>query len=315
MATSVGDDGFTSVTHKKPVRLPRNRKGKNRFVERSLEDKLIAREEGLTRTGYLEKCREMVRAALSPRARDEEDTANPPDPCPPPTCVVCLGLGSISESSKSQDQYVLLQALLQELKDVLDDNVQSEFYDPVFSPEDVAFLSSRGHKVLSADHSLRLSRSTLLYIPHGPRTLFEALLRANWSSAAQLQHVILLANRLDLYDDPTYSGSLGSKGARDARGDGEASVGGDELGESAEFIVRASKVFQIVPLPATKDHLEAFNDLALEWAVPARLEGKADTFWLKPAGAEESDEQEEPGLQADPVAEAASAVQGLALGA
>ena len=139
----------------------------------------------------------------------------------------------------------------------IDETVPTEFYDPVFSPADAAFLSAQGHKVLSSDvralarslasrmtlthtflqYPLHLDRPTLLYIPHGPRTLFEALLRANWSSPAQLERVILLANRLDLYDDPTYSGSLKSKARREdeARQDGE----GDELGASAEHIVRA----------------------------------------------------------------------------
>ena len=32
-----------------------------------------------------------------------------------PTCVVCLGLGSVAGSSKSQDQLVLLEAILPEL--------------------------------------------------------------------------------------------------------------------------------------------------------------------------------------------------------
>lgn len=91
--------------------------------------------------------------------------------------------------------------------------------------------------LVGTQHPLRLDRRTLLYIPHGPRTLFEALLRANWTSPAQLERVVLLANRLDLYDDPTYSGSLKS-GA--GRGDKEAlERGGDELGASAEYIVRA----------------------------------------------------------------------------
>ena len=31
-------------------------------------------------------------------------------------------------------------------------------------------------------------------------------------------------------------------------------------------------LFDIEPLPSTKDHLEAFNDLALEWVEPTKLE-------------------------------------------
>lgn len=121
----------------------------------------------------------------------------------------------------------------------------------MFSPEDVTFLEEQGHVVrpanvrnwidsrtrFSADptrpqHPLRLDQPTLLYIPHGPRTLFEAILAANWDSPEQLSRVILFGNRLDLYDDPTYSGSL-----RDRRKDVDGT--GDELGESAELIAQA----------------------------------------------------------------------------
>ncbi|GAA5837577.1 hypothetical protein JCM9279_006796 [Rhodotorula babjevae] len=303
MVAAPDDDGFTSVTHKKPVRPPRNRKGKNRFIERTLDQKLDARHDALRRSGYLDKCREMVRLALSPPVSENGRNDAPPAPCPPPTCVVCLGLGSISESSKAQDQYVLLKEVLDELKDEIDETVPTEFYDPVFSPEDAAFLSAQGHKVLSSDHPLCLDRPTLLYVPHGPRTLFEALLRANWTSPAQLERVILLANRLDLYDDPTYSGSIKSSARRgdEARRDG----GGDELGPSAGYIVRAAELFHIVPFPPTKEHLEAFNDLALEWAVPARLEGKDPAFWLADEPAEST---------ADEADEAAAAVEALSLG-
>ena len=52
------DDGFTSVTYKKDNHRPvRNRKGKNRYRERTLDEKLQAREAELRRSGYLQECR------------------------------------------------------------------------------------------------------------------------------------------------------------------------------------------------------------------------------------------------------------------
>lgn len=59
MATPLEDDGFTSVTYKKPQqqRAAKNRRGKNRFRERTLEEKLQSREAELRRTGYLQQCR------------------------------------------------------------------------------------------------------------------------------------------------------------------------------------------------------------------------------------------------------------------
>lgn len=39
--------------------------------------------------------------------------------CPTPVCVVCLGLGNITDSSKSRDQYAYLQDLITDLKDAV----------------------------------------------------------------------------------------------------------------------------------------------------------------------------------------------------
>lgn len=222
---------------------------------------------------------------MSTAAEGDEAERKGVPPCPPPVCVVCLGLGSLADSTKAQDQYILLKEVLEELEGVvrplylypsssqelthdlqLDKNVKTEFYDPVFTPEDAAFLASEGHSVLSAEvlslgpsltptpsltlpspsflqHPLHLPRPTLLYIPHGPRTLFDALLAANWTSAEQLGRVVVLGNRLDLYDDPTYSGSMrrsDGDGSGRRKGKGVKSEGGgDELGESAEYVVQA----------------------------------------------------------------------------
>lgn len=40
-----------------------------------------------------------------------------------------------------------------------------------------------------------------------------------------------------------------------------------------------AQIFHIVPLPDTKEHLQAFNDLALQWVPPAAIADKPDSFW------------------------------------
>ncbi|GAA5989926.1 hypothetical protein JCM5350_004967 [Sporobolomyces pararoseus] len=256
--TTAEGDGFTPVTYKKPSRAPKNRKGKNRFRERTLEEKLAAREEALNRSGYLVKCRELLRNSLRPDSSTDRTPST--SACPAPRTVVCLGLGSVTDSTKAQDQYVLLKELILELGDLIDKYEPVQFYDPVFSPEDSEYLSSQGHIVLSSDFPLRLRASTFLYIPHGPRSLFNQLIEQNWS-ADQLCKMIIFGNRLDLYDDPTYSGTTSQSGE-----------GKGELEGGMEWIRRAAPLFSIEPLPSTKDHLEAFNDLALEWVEPTKLE-------------------------------------------
>lgn len=56
--TSDTEDAFTSVTHKKPARAPRNRKGKqNKPRVRTLEERVASRRVGLVDSGYLRECR------------------------------------------------------------------------------------------------------------------------------------------------------------------------------------------------------------------------------------------------------------------
>lgn len=40
-----------------------------------------------------------------------------------------------------------------------------------------------------------------MYMPHCPRSLFNELLKRNWSKAG-LRRIVLVGNRLDMYDDP-----------------------------------------------------------------------------------------------------------------
>lgn len=59
----------------------------------------------------------MLRNAISPLKG--EDNSPSTSACPPPTCVVCLGLGSLNDSTKAQDQYVLFKELLIELGELV----------------------------------------------------------------------------------------------------------------------------------------------------------------------------------------------------
>jgi len=59
--STLEDDGFTSVTYKKPSRAPKNRKGKNKYRERTLNEKLQSREEAMKRSGYISECRSEYR--------------------------------------------------------------------------------------------------------------------------------------------------------------------------------------------------------------------------------------------------------------
>ena len=40
-----------------------------------------------------------------------------------------------------------------------------------------------------------------------------------------------------------------------------------------------AQIFHIVPLPDIKEHLQAFNDLALQWVPPSTVADKPESFW------------------------------------
>mgnify|MGYP001559967192 FL=1 len=129
LSTSPSDDegDFTPVTYKKPPRAPKHRKGRPRPRERTLIERLSSRRANLEKSDYLALCESacgsltavdqadaaaaLLREALASKEKPEDVSS-----CPTPVCVVCLGLGSIADSNKSQDQYVLMQNLLEDLK-------------------------------------------------------------------------------------------------------------------------------------------------------------------------------------------------------
>ncbi|SCV69155.1 BQ2448_2175 [Microbotryum intermedium] len=280
-------DAFTPVTHKKKVRNAtpnggqaglRNGKsstgtssargkGKSKSViarERTLAERVDARKTTFIDSKYLEQCKSLLRNALEhtgPLASTSQSPA-----CPPPTCAVCLGLGTLTASPKSQEQYLLLEALQDELGNLL--NKPTEIYDPVFDPQDIEYLVGRGLLPLqtestyppSAQHDLVFDSPTLLYMPHCPRSLFDLLLERSWSRTG-LKNLIILGNRLDMYDDPRHASATSSA--------------------KSPFIARAAPLFTIIALPPTKDHFQAFNDLALQWIPVEKLDQLPDDFFNK----------------------------------
>ncbi|ORY72215.1 hypothetical protein BCR35DRAFT_307768 [Leucosporidium creatinivorum] len=245
-------EDFTHVSHKK-VRTPKNRKGKsNRPRERSVAERVEARRGALVESGYLASCRELLRNALLPSSQP-----GAPSPCPPPVSLVCLGLGSVADSRKSQEQFILLQELIAEIGDAL--QAKTTIYDPVFAEEDYEYFMNEGLDALKAEHDLTFDTVTLLYMPHCPRPLFNELIRKNWDPA-KLRRLVLLGNRLDMYDDPTHPSATSSS--------------------KSPYISKA-------------EHLEAFNDLALQWAPSERIEGKPASFWdeLDESAATEAERQ------------------------
>ncbi|KAI5479327.1 SRR1 family protein [Pseudohyphozyma bogoriensis] len=250
----MSDDGEFSapVTYKK-TRAPKNRKGKGKLRERTVQERLESRRDLLNESKYLASCRELLHDALRPKEKDVPA-------CPPPTCVVCLGLGSIAESSKSQDQYLVLQSLTEELNQLVGPLTRpSTIFDPAFTDVDKTHFTSDQLEVLAEEHSLDFDGVTFLYMPHCPRSLFEALLKKNWT-AERISKLVIFGNTLECYNDPTHPSASSSV--------------------KTPFIMNSLPLWRSIPLPPDKHH--SFNDMALQWIPKDVAEAQTSDFWLAP---------------------------------
>lgn len=116
-----------------------------------------------------------------------------------PVQILCLGIGSASVPA-ARDQWALLQDMRQHIYKHCGTQPVVVVFDPQFEDMDVA-LVQRQRAQLPLENkcgAYQLSEPTLVYMPHCPKELYEALLRANWRKEA-LERVILCGNELSLY--------------------------------------------------------------------------------------------------------------------
>lgn len=143
-------------------------------------------------------------------------------------------------------------------------------------------------------------------MPHCPRSLFDDILRMNWSVEG-LKNLVIIGNRLDMYEDPWVLSMLYYY---------------DQLADDSSFTLAALiqvqlpllrhhtslkqvislffvshysqtvsssylkftfttivSMFEILPLPNDTAHFDVFNDLALEWIPEEKLLALDENFW------------------------------------
>ncbi|SPO35756.1 uncharacterized protein PSFLO_01227 [Pseudozyma flocculosa] len=148
-----------------------------------------------------------------------------------PTRILALGLGSLVDSKSAQIQLALLILIVRHLQRLLDDGddgdddddttptsaaaarkrIRVSAYDPVFSALDGEILAAFGVEREQEDRGGRYTfrdavdgrrrhTTTLVYMPHCGRRLYDRILRSNWTPDA-LRNIVLLCNSLDRYCD------------------------------------------------------------------------------------------------------------------
>ncbi|KAF7304668.1 Translation machinery-associated protein 20 [Mycena kentingensis (nom. inval.)] len=171
-----------------------------------------------------------------------------------PCKLICLGLGSPTESANSRAQ---LAFLLEICGAVPIEHANVALYDPVFSQEDETLFGELGMRLLAdnKDGSYPLDAPTILWMPHCDLELYENVLSANWSHD-KLAFMTLIANRLGDYVDSNPMARLQKRAPR---------------------LVRIADVLECRPLPAPSAWTTAFNTIAIQWVAEASV---SDLFEL-----------------------------------
>ncbi|KAK1305918.1 hypothetical protein QJS10_CPA10g00143 [Acorus calamus] len=94
-----------------------------------------------------------------------------------------------------------IQRFLNNLLSIQDESTTTMVFDPVLSLTECNVMTSFGCDVLSFnEHCKRAVKApTLFFMPHCPSWMYDYLLRANWTSASQLNMVAVLGNRFRKY--------------------------------------------------------------------------------------------------------------------
>ncbi|KAF8188379.1 SRR1-domain-containing protein [Pholiota molesta] len=159
--------------------------------------------------------------------------------------VLCLGLGSPSASPIARIQLAFLAETCKQLN-IAHDAVS--VYDPVFTADDLALLAELQMHVLPENRSTHyaLEVPTLCFMPHCDIELYDAVLRANWSTTG-LSNLFILGNRLQEYVDNKPTSALES---------------------AVPCLLRAASILESRPLPASSAWPTAFNNTSAQFRHP-----------------------------------------------
>jgi len=172
-----------------------------------------------------------------------------------PEKILCLGLGSPSNSRDARAQLAFLLRLCGDLNLV---GAHVTLYDPIFTDEDTQLLGVRlGLNITSVPIGYALSAPTIVYMPHCDMTLYESFLRENWSND-RLSLVILIGNNLCDYTESNSSRKM-----------------------SGNFpcILQLAPYLESKSLPISTSHSTAFNNISVQRVRTLDLPPKGSTFW------------------------------------
>ncbi|XP_063848983.1 SRR1-like protein [Scylla paramamosain] len=168
--------------------------------------------------------------------------------------IVCYGLGQLSSSRIARYQGALLLILKDHFQ------VPAEVYDPIFSAVDVEVLEVFDIKVLNRNEEgkRKVVETTLFFLPHCGKELYNNLLWTNWNPSL-LSRCVIVGNSFStiVQNVPTRT-----------------------LKEHYMFIYQAQDMFKELPLTSLVDYDDVFNDVNIH--IPCHnILNKSPEFWLE----------------------------------
>lgn len=203
------EDGEFQYVVRKKKSNQRKRKGKQQAQEDDEETKLAERLEIITSkkklflTGNLgNKIEALLDEKVFSGSNKLEEI---------PSSILTLGLGSVKDSKAAQVQLAfllivrdkLLNLHLQENGELSRQNsIKVQAYDPIFDQEDHKLLSALDITMTEENFQgcYVLDQPTFVFMPHCTKTLYENILRSNWTPIG-LKHLWLCCNELERYVD------------------------------------------------------------------------------------------------------------------
>ncbi|XP_062582514.1 SRR1-like protein [Saccostrea cucullata] len=170
--------------------------------------------------------------------------------------IVTYGLGNFAECLISRYQLALLLALREDLQ-ISPPGVQ--LYDPKFFTAEKEVLSEFGFHVLSENEEGKRScdSSTLFYMPHCGKSLYNNLLFANWSPD-RLCHLIIIGN--------SFSNMI-------------QNLPSSTMKKCAPLIMKIQPYMEEILLPGNFQYQDVFNDTVILLFPQDKLNSLDSEFW------------------------------------
>ena len=168
--------------------------------------------------------------------------------------VVCYGLGNFSDSYIARYQLAFLLLVIEEMDISL---CNCHIFDPKFNDEEIMILQNLGLNIIQENEvaKRKCSKSTLFYMPHCGKSLYNNLLWANWG--INLDDVVIIGNSFTRMVESTPQRILDKTG---------------------HYILKIQPYMTEKELPSTEKFEDVFNDTVIH--IFNDLNSKvAEDFW------------------------------------